>query len=124
MIKRLILHIIANAATLYITVQLLKGDFLISGGWKGYLIAAVLFGFLNSVAKPVLKVLALPFVFLSAGLFIFVINMFLVWFGKYALDVLKFEGIAIQVQGGWVTYLYVGLILSLVNIVINWLLKD
>lgn len=123
MIKRLLLHLLANAGALYITFLLLNGDFLVTGGWKGYLIAAVLFGVLNGFIKPILKILSLPFVFMTAGLFTFVINMGIVWFAQYALDILKFEEVAIQINGGWVTYLYIGFIMALANILIHWLLK-
>ncbi|PIZ73814.1 hypothetical protein COY07_01585 [Candidatus Peregrinibacteria bacterium CG_4_10_14_0_2_um_filter_43_11] len=123
MIKRIILHILANVAALYITVQLLPGDFVITGGWKGYVIAAIIFGFLNSIIKPLLKILTLPFVFVTAGLFTFVINMFIVWFAKYALDILMFEEVAIQVEGGWVAYLYVGIIMAIVNMLMHWLAR-
>jgi putative membrane protein len=124
MIKRFILHILANAAALYITVQLLNGNFIISGGWKGYLIAALIFGILNGLVKPILKIITLPFVFITAGLFIFVINMFLVWFAKYILNVLQFEGVSITVSAGLFTYLYVGLTMAVVNMVIHWLVKN
>lgn len=124
MIKRLLLHLLANVGALYVTFILLQGNFLITGNWKGYAIAAVIFGILNGFVKPVIKILALPFVFITAGLFTLVINMFVVWFAKYALDVLKFQGVAIQVQGGWVTYLYIGLLMSAANILIHWLLKN
>ena len=124
MIKHFILHLLANAAALYITVQLLNGNFIISGGWKGYLIAALIFGVLNGLVKPILKIITLPFVFITAGLFIFVINMFLVWFAKYILNVLQFEGVSITVSAGLFTYLYVGLTMAVVNMVIHWLVKD
>ena len=123
MIKKILLHILANAAALYIVSQVLSGDFLITGVWKGYLIAALIFGILNGLVKPVLKVITLPFIFVTAGLFTLVINMFLVWFAKYALSVLKFEGIEIIITGGWVTYLYVGLIMAIINMIIQWVLK-
>ena len=123
MIKRFILHILANAAALYITVYLLKGDFIVTGSWKGYIIAALIFGLLNGLVKPILKIVTLPVVFITAGLFTFVINMFLVWFAKYFLNVVQFDGVAIQVSGGWVTYLYAGIILAIANMIIHWLLK-
>lgn len=124
MIKRLLLHILANVGALYVTYILLQGDFVVTGAWRGYLIAAILFGILNGFIKPVLKILSLPFVFMTAGLFTFVINMGIVWFAKYALDVLKFQGVAIQINGGWVTYLYIGFIMAIANILIHWLLKS
>lgn len=124
MLKRLILHILANIGALYITFILLQGNFVVTGAWRGYLIAALIFGILNGFVKPVIKILSLPFVFMTAGLFTFVINMFIVWFAKYALEVLKFEGVAIQIQGGWATYLYIGLLMAVANILIHWLLKS
>lgn len=124
MIKKFLLHILANAAALYIVVQILDGGFLITGGWKGYLIAALIFGILNGFVKPILKIITLPFVFITAGLFTLVINMFLVWFAKYSLGILQFEGISIVVAGGLMTYLYVGLLMAIVNMVIQWLVRN
>jgi putative membrane protein len=124
MIKKFLLHILANAAALYIVVQVLGDDFLITGGWKGYAIAALIFGILNGFVKPILKIITLPFVFITAGLFTLVINMFLVWFAKYSLGILQFEGISIVVAGGLMTYLYVGIIMAIVNMVIQWLVRN
>ncbi|MFH0820661.1 MAG: phage holin family protein [Candidatus Peregrinibacteria bacterium] len=124
MIKRLILHLLANTGALYATFILLQGDFLITGGWRGYAIGAMIFAILNGFVKPVIKILSLPFVLISAGLFTLVINMGIVWFAKYALDVLKFEGVTIQIAGSWVTYLYIGILMSIANMMIHWLLKN
>jgi len=124
MIKRFLLHIIANSAALYIVMQLLGGDFVITGGVKGFLIAGIIFGILNGFAKPILKIIALPFVFITAGLFTLVINMFLVWFAKYALAILAFEGVEIIIAGSIFTYLSVGVIMAIVNMVIQWLAKN
>lgn len=123
LLRRLTAHIIANAIALYFVGEFLNGMFAISGGYKGYLIAAVLFGFLNGFVKPVIKILSLPFVLITAGVFILVINIFLVWFAKYALDVLQFEGVAIIIEGGIATYLYAALLISIINMLITWLLK-
>jgi putative membrane protein len=122
-IKRIAAHIIANAGALYAIGLLMDGDFSVLGGWKGYLIAAILFGFLNGVVKPILKILSLPFVIVTAGLFIFIINTALVYFAEYALDVLKFENVSIVVQGGFFNYLLAGFLVSIFNMIIHWLLK-
>ena len=128
LLRRIIAHIVANGIALYfvgvvVRAVLKNSDFIINGGWKGYLIAAILFGFLNSIIKPILKLISLPFVFITAGLFIFIINMFLIWFGKYALDVLQFQGVSIVVIGGVLTYIAAGFLLALFNMIIGWLLK-
>ncbi len=108
---------------LYLTVGLLGGGFLITGSYRGYAIAAVIFGILNSIVKPILKIISLPFVILSAGVFILVINGFLVWFAKYSLNVLDFEGVRIIIGGGIGTYIGVAIIMSVANMIIQWLLK-
>ena len=122
LLRTVLAHILANAIALYFVSVILDGKFVITGEWKGYLIAALIFGILNGIVKPILKVLSLPFVIVSAGLFMFVINMFLVWFAKYALDVLKFEGVTMTVDG-FTTYLIAGFLIALLNMVIGWLLK-
>ncbi|MBU0727624.1 phage holin family protein [Patescibacteria group bacterium] len=122
MIKRFILHILGNGAALYAIVELLKGDFVINGGLKGFLIAALFFGILNTFIKPIIKILTLPFVFITAGLFTLVINTFLAWFAKYALDVLQFQGVTIEV-GHWLFYLYVGVFMAIANMLIHWLTR-
>ncbi|MBI5421952.1 phage holin family protein [Candidatus Peregrinibacteria bacterium] len=123
MIKQLIAHLLANGVALYFVGIILKGDFIITGEWKGYLIAALIFGILNGMVKPVLKLLSLPFVLITGGLFIFVINSLMVWFAQYALNVLKFEGVAILIKNGFFTYILVGFLISVFNMVIHWLLK-
>lgn len=122
LLRRVLAHILANAIALYFVSVILDGKFVITGEWKGYLIAALIFGLLNAIVKPILKVLSLPFVVISAGLFLFIINMFLVWFAKYTLDVLKFEGVAITITG-ISTYLIAGFLIALLNMIIGWLLK-
>jgi len=123
MVRRILAHLVANGIALYFVSVILEGNFTIVGGYKGYLIAAVLFGVLNGIVKPILKILSLPFVVVTAGLFIFVINMFLVWFAKYFLEVLAFEGVAIVIEGGAFTYLLAGFLIGLFNLLIGWLLK-
>lgn len=122
MIKRFILHILGNSAALYAIVELLKGDFVINGGVKGFLIAALIFGILNSFIKPIVKLLTLPFVFITAGLFSFVINTALAWFVKYSLDILQFQGVSIEV-GHFLFYLYVGVFMAIANMIIHWLVR-
>jgi len=119
-IRRFILHLLANAAALYFISIVLEGNFAITGGIKGYLVAALIFGFLNSLVKPLLKLLSLPLILITAGLFSFVLNMIIIRLAKYALGVLAFEGIGVQVEG-ITTYFFAGLLLAIANFLIHWL---
>jgi len=42
--------------------------------WPSLLIAALVLGILNSFVKPILKVLSIPFIIMTLGLFLIVIN--------------------------------------------------
>lgn len=45
--------------------------------WLSLLIAALVLGILNSLVKPILKILSLPFIIMTFGLFLLVINALL-----------------------------------------------
>lgn len=122
MIRRLILSIIANAGALYFLTYLFE-EISLTGGIKAFVIAGLLFGFLNSLVKPILKLVSLPFVFLTAGLFIFVINSLMLWILKFSLSILAFEGIELIITGGLLTYLYASIVLAIVNTITHWLIK-
>ncbi len=75
---RLITSIIANIAALYVAGYFVPG-FVVSGGWKEYLMAGAVLGLLNLIVKPILKLVALPLMVLTFGLFTLVINAALLW---------------------------------------------
>lgn len=122
MIKRFIIHLLASAGSLYLISHLLGTDFVINGGPKGYLIAALVLGFVNALVKPLLKLLSIPFMLMTAGLFGLVLNMVVLWLVKYSLDTLAFEGVSIQLAH-IPAYFYVGLLISISNGLIHWLVK-
>jgi putative membrane protein len=45
--------------------------------WQSLVVAALILGILNSLAKPALQVLSLPFIILTFGLFLLVVNAIL-----------------------------------------------
>lgn len=122
MLRRFVLHILANAGALYFISLILHGDFAITGGVLGYFVAALIFGLLNSLVKPILKILAFPLMLMTVGLFSFVLNMIVIWLAKYALNVLAFEGIGIYVEH-IAAYFYAGLLLAVANFLIHWLTR-
>ena len=120
MIKRFLLHLVANAVALYFISILLNGDFAIQGGVAGYFLAAFIFGFLNTLIKPILKILAFPLILATIGLFSLVLNVVVVWLAKYVLDTLAFEGISVYIAH-IPAYFYAGLLLAAANLIIGWL---
>ncbi len=48
-------------------------------GWDSLVVASLLLGFFNAFIRPILLVLSLPLLLVSAGLFLLVINALLLW---------------------------------------------
>jgi len=48
-------------------------------GWGSALLAAFVLGVVNTLVKPVLFILTLPFTILTLGLFLFVLNAICLW---------------------------------------------
>ena len=79
-----LLSLIINAVALLITAWIIPGIHLAAArphptthDWLTLLIVALIFGVVNAVIRPILILLSLPLEILTLGLFIFVINAFM-----------------------------------------------
>ena len=70
------------------------------GGFGTYLWIGLLFGVVNAVVGPILRLLSLPFVVLTLGLFLLVINAALLGLTALITDRLEVDGIGTAIIGG------------------------
>lgn len=92
MLLRLIAPLLANLIGLYTAAKYIPGvDF--QGPWWALIIAALLLSLLHIFIKPVLKILAFPLIFLTAGFFSFLINLGILWFADKLIEELTIDGI-------------------------------
>jgi putative membrane protein len=84
------------------------------------LLVALIFGVVNALLGPVVKLLAIPLVLLTLGLFSLVINALLLWFTSWLAEQL---GLAFSVEGFWAALLG-ALVVSLVTVGLGAVLKD
>lgn len=122
---KFIIRILVNAAAIAVAVYLLDltGNYIdITGGIVGLLIVALVFGLVNALIRPIVKLFSLPITCLTLGLFTLVINAAMLLLtallaGKY----LNFTGGFLQN----VVVAFIGaIIISLVSSVLNWLIPD
>jgi putative membrane protein len=92
---RFILHLLINAAALWAATQFVSG-ISFDGDWRLLFAVALIFGVLNVIVRPVLKLLTLPFLILTLGLFIFVLNAVMLWMTGKISDAL---GLGFHVSG-------------------------
>jgi len=74
--RRILIRWLINAIALYIAVLTVEG-ITYEGGWGGFIILAAIFGLINTLIGPILKVLSCPLMILTLGLFTLVINAIL-----------------------------------------------
>jgi len=109
-----LLRTLINAAALWVAIQLVDGiDH--RGGWLSLLVVALVFGALNASVRPLLKLLSLPFLIVTLGLFIFVINALMLRLTGWVSGLL---GLGFYVEGFWAAFLG-GLIVSVVSLILS-----
>jgi len=109
-----LLRTLINAAALWVAIQLVDGiDH--RGGWFSLLVVALVFGALNASVRPLLKLLSLPFLIVTLGLFIFVINALMLRLTGWVSGLL---GLGFYVEGFWAAFLG-GLIVSVVSLILS-----
>ncbi|MFR0358718.1 phage holin family protein [Streptomyces sediminimaris] len=122
--KNFVVKTIANAGALAVAVWLLDkitltGD---STGKKAgtLIIVALIFGFVNFLVKPVVKLLSLPLLVLTLGLFTLVVNALMLLLTSWLADKLD---LSFHVEGFWTAVLG-GLIISIVSWALHVVLPD
>lgn len=88
-IGKFIFHIFVNGVAILLTGYFIPGFF--NGDLQMLGIAALVLTLINTIIKPILKVLSGPLILLTFGLFIFVINAVSI----YVLDIVS-QAITIQ----------------------------
>jgi len=112
---KLLIRLIVNAIALWVAAELVGGIEL-TGQIGGILIVALIFGLINAVIGPILKILSIPFIIVSLGLFILVINALLLWLTAALSSNLSVSGFGSAFLGA--------IIISLVSWLLSIFLKD
>ena len=86
-----------------------------TGGWMPLLGVALVFGVVNAFVRPVARILTFPIVILTLGLFLLVINGFMLWLTSALSDALD---LGFHVQGFVAAFLG-ALVVSLVSGVLS-----
>ncbi len=110
-----ILRIVATAVSLAAAVNMVSG-LRFEGRWWTMLLIAIIFGFVNSIIKPLVKFFMLPFLVLTLGLFTFVINAFMLELTAYLSHAFK---LGFYVEGFWAAFKG-ALVISIVNMILQW----
>ncbi|MFG1907323.1 phage holin family protein [Kribbella sp. NPDC048928] len=122
--KNLIIRLLANAVALA-AASWIVGGITLQGATTGkrvltLLIVAAIFGVVNAIVKPVVKVLSFPLLILTLGLLTFVINAAMLLLTSWITGKLDVQ---FHVDGFW-SALFGALIISIVGMIINAVLPE
>jgi putative membrane protein len=122
--KHFVVKTLINAAAIWVAALLVDGITLAGGDTPHKVITvvtvALIFGLVNFVIKPVVKLFSLPLFLLTLGLITFVINALMLWLTSWASDRLQ---LAFHVSG-FVPALLGALIISVVSWGLNLAFGD
>jgi putative membrane protein len=111
-----LIRVVVNALALAVATWLLA-DITVGTGTRGdkivtLLLVAAIFGVVNAVVRPVVKLLSLPFIILTLGLLIFVINAFMLLLTSWLSKQL---GLGFHVEG-----FFTALVGALIITIVTW----
>jgi putative membrane protein len=122
----ILVRLIVNAVALLVTAWIVPGIHLAAArphatrhDWLVLLVVALIFGVLNALIRPILVLLSLPITVLTLGLFIFVINAFMLLLTGWIAEGM---GVGFRVSG-FVPALIGSLIISVVSFVLTRVLR-
>jgi putative membrane protein len=116
---RFLIRLLINAAALWIATQIVPGV-THTGPWTSLLLVALVFGVLNAVVRPILKLLTCPLIVLTLGLFTFVINALMLWLTSAVSESL---GLGFHVDGFGSAFLG-ALVVTVVSVLLSVFLSD
>ena len=73
----LLLRLLINALTFYLIAMYVPGFHV--ADFKAAIIAAIIFGVVNALIRPVVLLISLPFTILTLGIFVLVVNALMFW---------------------------------------------
>ena len=121
---RLIIRLLASAVALAVAAGLVDGISVGPGTNRERALTllgvAIIFGLVNAIVRPILRLLTLPLVVLTLGLFLLVLNALMLLLTEW---IAKQFDLAFQVDGFW-SALLGALIITVVSFLINIVLPD
>lgn len=102
-------HLILTAALLLLVSNLVQGIYV--QDWGSALVGALVLGFVNTVVRPLMVLLTLPFTILTFGLFLLVVNALMLWLVAALVPGIRVQGFGSALLGS--------LVLTLLNLAVE-----
>ena len=120
-----LLKVIINAVAIWLATLVLDGLEVVGGDETAqrvlvFLVVALVFGLVNAVVKPVVKLLSLPLYILTLGLFTLVVNAAMLWLVGWLSEQTDY---GLRIDTFW-TALVGALIISVASFIMSLVVRD
>ena len=121
-----IVRLVITAFAIWLAAHWVTGIEIINSdrgkGWDLVVLLAIalVFTVVNALVKPIVKLLSLPLVILTLGLFLIVINALMLWLTAAITETTQY---GLRVDGFWAA-VWGAVIISLVNWVLGMFVRD
>lgn len=117
--QRMLIRWLINTLALFVAVQFVRG-ISFSGPWWALVLVALIFGLVNSLIKPIVKLFSCPLIILTLGLFTLIINAVMLGLTSWLSGWL---GLHFVVQGFWAAF-WGALVVSIVSFLLTMLIGE
>jgi putative membrane protein len=120
------IKVVVNAVAIWVATVLIDGVGVTGGDSTSsrvltYLFIGLLFGIVNAIVKPVVRVLAFPFYIVTLGLFTFVVNALMLELTSWLSGHTQ---LALNIDQFWWDAVLAALVVTVVSMVLNAILPD
>lgn len=112
---RFIIQILSNALGIWAAVRLVPNIYF-NGSWKWLILSGAVLGFVNFFIKPIVKIISLPLIWVSLGLFTIVINVLMLNLAAKIVGALVIET--------WTAAFWAVIVISIINYIISSLISE
>jgi len=116
---RFLIRLVVNAVAIWAAVELVPGLNYV-GSTASLLLVALVFGVVNALVRPLLLLLTCPFIILTLGLFVLIVNTIMLSLTVWLSGIFD---LGLTSTGFWATFLG-ALVVSIVSSLINLIIKD
>ena len=114
-----VVRLLVNAAALYVATRVVPGVEY-TGGWIPFFGVALIFGVVNAFVGTLTKILTIPLIIFTLGLFLLVVNGLMLWLTSAVSETL---GLGFHVRGFWPAF-WGALVVSVVSTVLGFMVMD
>jgi putative membrane protein len=114
-----LIRLLVNAAALWVATRVVSGVSF-DGGALPFLGVALVFGVVNAIIRPVLKILTFPLILVTLGLFALVVNGLMLWLTSSLSATL---GLGFHVSGFWPAF-WGAIVVSVTSLILSMLIRD